>query len=158
MNKAQKALNVLKQIPIFTNNGYVVGISRYKPKEVEQLQELTSIEFNWSEVAHLQYFIKRLKYKKPHEVLEWDQLELLEKLTSVAEKLEQTHGGTQQDKIFAQRVFCESHGFKEVAPLNGYCPSCRVDIYFKMTVEEAGSHRVTQCPHCHYQFINEREA
>lgn len=149
MNKLTKTIGKIRG---FINAHAKVSERKDAAKWIDHVQELTSMEFNWSEVAYLQYFIKRLKHKKPHEVLEWDQLELLEKLTRVAEKLEQTHEETQQAKIFAQRVFCESNGVMLIAPLNGYCPVCRDDIYFKMTVEEAGAHQVTQCPHCKHSF------
>ena len=121
-------------------------------KWIDQVQELTSIDFNVTEVAYLQYFIKALRQKQPHDIIEWTQIDLLEKLTSVAERLEQIHEDTQQAKVFAQRIFCNKRGVLEVAPLNGYCPSCRTDIYHNMTVEQAGAHYVTYCPHCKHSF------
>ena len=136
----------------FINAHAKVSERKDAAKWIDQVQELTSVEFNSTEVAYLQYWIKHLKSKTTREPNEWSQIELLEKLLKVAEKLQQIYEETQEAKIFTQRIFCEGHGFQVVAPLNGYCPICRYDIYFKMTVEQAGSHYVTYCPHCKHSF------
>ena len=149
MNKLTRTMGKLRG---FINAHAKVSERKDAAKWIDQVQELTTIEFNNTEVAYLHNFIKNLRNKKPHDVLEWTQLDLLEKLTSVAERLEQVHEDTQQAKVFAQRVFCEKRGVREVAPLNGYCPMCREDIYSKMTVEQAGAHYVTYCPHCKHSF------
>ena len=154
MNKLTKTIGKIRS---FMQSHAKVSERKDAAKWIDQVQELTTIEFNNTEVAYLHYFIKKLRNKKPHDVLEWTQLNLLEKLTSVAERLEQAHEETQQAKVFAQRVFCEGHGVLEVAPLNGYCPMCRNDVYSKMTVEEAGSHHVTFCPHCHHSFASTKK-
>ena len=150
MNKLTKTIGKIRS---FMQSHAKVSERKEVAQWLDQVQELTSIEFNSTEVAYLHHLTHRLRHNRS-QTIEWTQLDLLEKLTSVAERLEQAHEETQQAKVFAQRIFCEGHGVLEVAPLNGYCPMCRNDVYSKMTVEEAGSHHVTFCPHCHHSFAS----
>ena len=66
----------------------------------------------------------------------------------------------------AQEVYCDEHEIPQFAPRNGWCSSCGRNIYEPytyrrepivtsgITVEEAGSHLITSCPHCNATFCD----
>jgi hypothetical protein len=57
-------------------------------------------------------------------------------------------------KIKAQSEFVSDAGGPLFAPANGMCWRCEKQIYDKISLERAGSSRITGCPHCHYSFCN----
>ena len=138
----------------FINAHAKVAERREVAQWIDQVQDIANFEFSKAEIRYLRDYIQGLITKKPHETKEWPQIELLNKLTNLAEKLQETNEETQHDKIFAQRLFCEKRGVLQEAPSNGYCPSCRSDIYYNMTTKQAGSHHVTFCPHCQHSFAS----
>lgn len=64
----------------------------------------------------------------------------------------------------AQEDFCERNQAPLFAPRNGFCPRCAANIYSPYywrggavsgySVEYAGKHLITGCPHCRYSFID----
>jgi hypothetical protein len=151
MNKITKTIGKLR--------GFVLRHAR--PEElknvaswIDELQALTDVSFNWSEIEYLKHFLTLVKNRKPHEVIEWTQVDLLEKLTIMAEKLEQVVEETQSNKAAAQRHYCESKGLLQFGPYDGYCYRCGKDVYANMSVAEAGSTQITGCPHCFKSFVD----
>jgi hypothetical protein len=55
-------------------------------------------------------------------------------------------------KIQAQNEFVRDAGGPLFAPPNGVCWSCHRQIYDKISLEQAGSSRITGCPHCRHSF------
>lgn len=62
----------------------------------------------------------------------------------------------------AQREYCNKNNYPHFAPTQ-FCYSCHNDIYAKIkmphkpfetgiSVESAGNHLITGCPHCNYSF------
>ena len=66
MNKLTKTMGKLRG---FINTHAKVSERKDAAKWIDQVQELTTIEFNNTEVAYLHNFIKNLRNKKPHDVL-----------------------------------------------------------------------------------------
>lgn len=67
--------------------------------------------------------------------------------------------------IHAQKQYCEQNHLPNFTPSDGKCYRCNKDIYtlyqkpdvnYKtgISVEEAGNHLITGCPHCHYSFCD----
>ena len=68
----------------------------------------------------------------------------------------------------AQREYCESNKCPRFAPSDGWCWRCHRNIYDKLehptlngksyytgiTVESAGNHLVTGCPHCNRSYCD----
>lgn len=68
----------------------------------------------------------------------------------------------------AQKVFCEAKNFPHFAPHSGICWKCGCNIYEQVTqrgygdkeritgisVEAAGSHLITGCPHCNRSYCD----
>lgn len=63
----------------------------------------------------------------------------------------------------AQFNLCHLKGYPNFAPGNGWCYSCRRNIYTKVdyggyssgiSVESAGKSHVTGCPHCHQSYCD----
>ena len=62
----------------------------------------------------------------------------------------------------AQEKYCHEKHYPHFAPRSGFCYRCGRDIYRQITwpsghttgisVEGAGNHLITGCPHCHYSF------
>ena len=61
----------------------------------------------------------------------------------------------------AQKKFQKENGFPDFAPRDGYCWSCKKDIYSEIdhgkyktgkSVEEASSQLITGCPHCNRTY------
>lgn len=65
--------------------------------------------------------------------------------------------------IKAQERYCDENWRPLFAPSDGLCPRCGRNIYlptngsdgavFGITVESAGNHMITYCPHCNHSFI-----
>lgn len=65
--------------------------------------------------------------------------------------------------IKAQKKFCEEHKLPQFAPYDGICFRCRQNIYKQVergervtgiSVEGAGSHLITGCPHCNRTYCD----
>lgn len=121
---------------------------------IDELQDHMNVSFNWSEIEYLKHFLTLVKNRKPHEVIEWTQVELLEKIIRVVEKHEYEVEETQSNKAAAQRHYCETKGLMQFGPYDGYCYRCGKDVYANMSVAEAGSTQVTGCPHCFRSFVD----
>lgn len=62
----------------------------------------------------------------------------------------------------AQEAYCDEHEIPMFAPISGICPRCGYNIYLPtndvrgsihvISVESAGDHQITSCPHCRYSF------
>lgn len=53
----------------------------------------------------------------------------------------------------AQIKYCEEHDYPHFAPTR-FCYRCGRDIYQVISVESAGSHLITGCPHCNCSFCD----
>lgn len=62
-----------------------------------------------------------------------------------------TYNWTEANK--AQEKYCEEHKLPHFAP-SRYCYRCHKDIYEKISVESAGNHLITGCPHCSWSFCD----
>lgn len=69
--------------------------------------------------------------------------------------------------ILAQKQYCKLTGSPKFAPQDGCCYKCGRNIYMcrintdlgvtfttGISVEEAGKHLITGCPHCHASFVD----
>lgn len=58
--------------------------------------------------------------------------------------------------ILAQKKYCKTLGFMHFAPEDGCCYKCGKNIYAEkgISVDLAGRHLVTGCPHCNTSFID----
>ena len=67
----------------------------------------------------------------------------------------------------AQKEYCKKYGFMLFAPESGCCYKCGINIYVSrvnpdlgvtittgISVEEAGKHLITGCPHCNTSFVD----
>lgn len=52
----------------------------------------------------------------------------------------------------AQELLCKKGPC--FAPHDGICYRCGLQIYAKITVEEAGRNLITSCPHCNYSYCD----
>lgn len=59
-----------------------------------------------------------------------------------------------QIKALAQIEFCREAGGPLFAPADGVCWRCKRQIYDAISLERAGSSRVTGCPYCKHDFCN----
>lgn len=62
------------------------------------------------------------------------------------------------DATKAQARYCKVNNYPHFAPYDGICYRCHKNIYTEsdghhgISVENAGTHLITGCPHCHYSF------
>lgn len=63
----------------------------------------------------------------------------------------------------AQKALCQEKVFPHFAPHDGRCFNCHKGIYEQIdhgtyqtgfSVEKAGTHLITGCPHCHYSYCD----
>lgn len=59
-----------------------------------------------------------------------------------------------EEKIRAQQEYCKSRGIPAFIPKNGRCPSCGRQIYYGISLKQAGSEMITSCPYCKHSFVN----
>lgn len=60
------------------------------------------------------------------------------------------------EAALAQEKYCDRHGFLQFAPSDGRCWKCSENIYNDKgySVDLAGSHVITGCPHCNASFCD----
>ena len=58
--------------------------------------------------------------------------------------------------ILAQKKYCTTWGYMQFAPQDGCCYRCGKNIYDDegYSVDLAGRHLVTGCPHCNASFVD----
>ena len=56
--------------------------------------------------------------------------------------------------VEAQKKYCEENKVPMFAPPNGYCWSCRTNIYTIISVKEASARLITGCPHCNKSYVD----
>ncbi len=61
---------------------------------------------------------------------------------------------TVQDKIKAQKEYCERTKTPFFAPTNGICWRCGRQIFTEINLERAGNSLVTGCPFCHRSYVS----
>lgn len=59
-----------------------------------------------------------------------------------------------QDKINAQKEYCDKNNLPYLAPKNGLCYNCLQQIYMEIKFERAKNSLITGCPHCHRSFCD----
>lgn len=96
-----------------------------------------------------------------YHIIEKHEPEIFAELTAEAQRRMQTYGKPvytpeQMRHIDAVKAahyaYLNAHGFPSFIPKYGICPSCRKNIWLKLSVEEAKADIITNCPHCHRSF------
>jgi uncharacterized Zn-finger protein len=59
-----------------------------------------------------------------------------------------------QEKITAQKKYCETHQVPMFVHPRGLCWNCNRQVFEQITIEKAGSELVTGCPFCHRSFVD----
>ena len=56
----------------------------------------------------------------------------------------------------SQKEYCKRYGFMLFAPESGCCYKCGQNIYAEkgISVDLAGKHLITGCPHCNASFVD----